>query len=366
MENPFLKRSEQGEWEYLTPECSVNRIRLVKLPVYGVDDSVEGLTVKEFFSNKLIIETIKKNADALHIDAESVTEKRLPVELNRKADDENDPSGAALARDIMTVFGRRLGLLLLALRFGEKENREAKTDWSERHWEYWAQVRDIILVGGLASGRFGEILREQVGSVFALAGVLPYNIILYDNSSQVAVLGCASCIKGGDGVYVVMDFGQTGIKRSYVEKRGDEIESVRELETIPSINMEWEMPSENERERQAKELHAYLCSAVERTYLEAKLETKREPRGEIIISIASYAKGGELNRERGGYAKLCALGSSYGEIISLELSGRLRRDVNVRFIHDGTAVALNFRDRKNTVCLSIGSYFGIGFPETKI
>ena len=366
MENPFLKTSAQTGGEYLTSECSVNKLRLVRLPVYGVDDEIEGLTVKEFFSNKIIIDTIKRNAGGLHIDLETVRESKLPLRLNEKASDEGDADGSALAQSIMTTFGRRLGLLLLALKLGQKENRDARSDWSDLHWEYWAQVRDIILVGGLASGRFGEVLREQVGAVFEKAGVEPYRIILYDNAPQVAVLGCVSCIKGGDGIYVVMDFGQTGIKRSYVLKRGDETESIKQLESYPSKYMEWEMPSDDERLRQAKELHRYLVSAVEQTYLEAKHETKTEPQSEIIISVASYTTGGELNSTRGGYAKLCALGKNYAEMLSWELSGRLRRDVTVRLIHDGTAVALNFRNRKNTVCLSIGSYFGVGFPETKI
>ena len=366
LDNPFLKGSVETGGQYLTPECSVNKIRLAKLPVRGVDDAIEGLTVKEFFSNKLIISDIKKNADALHIDIGSVHEKKLPHMLNLKADDDADPSGAAAAREIMTKFGNRLGLMLLSLKLGETENREARPDWNERHWDYWAQVSDIVLVGGLASGRFGEILREQVEYVFALADVKPYRILLYKNAPQAALLGCASCIKGGDGVYVVMDFGQTGIKRSCLVKRSGEIESVRQLESLPSKYMEWNDESGSETERQAKQLHAYLVSAAESAYLEASREMKAEPQGELVISIASYTKDGALNSARSGYAKLCTLGANYAEILAWELSGRFRRDITVRLIHDGTAVALNFNNRKDTVCLSVGSYFGIGFPETKI
>lgn len=366
MENPYLNKSRYpGGADYLTSSCSVNRIRLVKLPVYGVDDEIEGLTVKEFFNAKLVIAAVKAHADELHIDLSSCHEKKLPRRLAQKAADETDESGAALARKMMMRFGDRLGLLLLALKLGEPENRAAREDWTDAHWEYWAQVRDIILVGGLASGLFGEILRERIEAVFALRGIAPYNILLYDNAAQAAVLGCASCIKARDGVFVVMDFGQTSIKRSYVVKCDGEITEVKTLESIASKNMEWVMPDEEERLRQAKELHAYLAAAVEQTFREAKQATKTQPGSEVIISVASYTVDGTLNDSRSGYAKLCALGSNYAELLAWELSGRLRCGIDVRLLHDGTAVALNFRRRRDTVCLSVGSYFGIGFPETK-
>ncbi len=367
MDNPFLNKPKYPNGsEYLTSVCSVNRIRLAKLPVYGVDDEIEGRTVKEFFSAKLVIEAVKNNAGGLHIALEGVNEKKLPFLLARKAADDSDKEGSDLARLMIMRFGDRLGLLLLALRLGEPENRAARADWDAAHWEYWAKVEDIILVGGLASGLFGELMRERVNAVFEKRGARPYNILLYDNAAQVGVLGCASCIKQRDGVFVVMDFGQTVIKRSFVVKRGGEITEVHTLDSIPSKNMEWEMPSEEEKLRQAKELNAYLVSAVEKTFCEAKRRTNERPGVEVVISIASYTVDGTLNDSRSGYAKLCALGSNYAELLAWELSGRLRCDIDVRLIHDGTAVALNFRNRKNTVCLSVGSYFGIGFPETRV
>ena len=367
LDNPFLNRSkETGGCDRITAVCSVNKMKLAKLPVYGIDDEIEGLTVKEFFSAKIVSETVKRYAGCLHIELEGVDEKRLPRALSEKAMDETDKSGSELAVKIISRFGDRLGLMLLALRLGESENRAARPDWSDEHWAYWAQLKDIILVGGLASGVIGKILRERVTAVFEMKGEQPYNIVLCENSSEAAVMGCASCITESDGVFVVMDFGQTGIKRSCVVKQGGEITEVKTFEPLPSKYMDWVMPSEEERTRQAAELHKYLSMALENAYLEAKQQTHCEPSGEIMISIASYTSGGVLNSARGGYAKLCVLGPNYAEILSEDLSGRLRRHVTIKLIHDGTAVALNFKGRENTVCLSVGSYFGVGFPETKI
>lgn len=366
LQNPFLNRvSDDGKSDYLTSVCSVNRIRLAKLPVYGIDDEIEGLTVKEFFSTKLVIEEIKKSADILQIDLKNENEKKLPKLLAKRLNSE-DKAVADEAMRIVKKFGNRLGLLFLALKKGDKKNRQAREDWTDAHWDYWAQVNDIILVGGLASGELGEILKKQVNYIFSLQNIVPYNICLYDNSADVGVLGCATQISAEDGVTVVMDFGQTSIKRSYITKHRGEISEIKTLDSYPSKYMDWEMPSEEEKLRQAKKLHRYLIKAIEDTYNTAKSLTKTEPNREIVISIASYTVDGALNADRSGYAKLCSLGANYAECLWWELSGILRKDVIVKLIHDGTAIALNFSDRKNTVCLSLGSYFGIGFPETKL
>lgn len=366
MKNPFLNRvSDKTKSDYLTSACSINRVRIAKLPVYGVDDEIEGLTVKEFFSTKLVIEEIKKNAELLKIDLTKTNEKHLPKLLAKKLEDENE-SVANEALRIIKKFGNRLGIIFLTLKKGDEKNRLAREDWTDAHWDYWMQISDIILVGGLASGRFGEILKQQVDYIFSLQNITPYNIILYDNAADMGVLGCATQISAEDGVNVVMDFGQTNIKRCFVTKNRGEITEIKTLEPYPSKYMEWEIPDENEKLRQAKRLHRYLIKAIEDTYNTAKQITKTEPNNEIVISIASYTVDGALNADRSGYAKLCALGANYAECLWWELSGTLRKDVRIKLIHDGTAIALNFSDRKNTVCLSLGSYFGVGFPETKL
>lgn len=366
MKNPFLhKISGDGRSEYVTSACSINRVVIAKLPLYGIDDSIEGLTVKQFFSTKLIIEEVKKNADLLQIDLQKENEKRLPLVLEKRLDS-TDKSVADAALKIIEKFGNRLGLIFLTLKLGDTENRKAREDWTDEHWEYWSQIEDIILVGGLASGKFGEILKKQVEYIFKLKGIQPYKIILYTNSVNVGILGCTTQISEPDGVNIVMDFGQTNIKRSFVTKRHGELTEIKTLDPYPSKYMEWEIADEEEKLRQAKKLHKYLIKAIADTYKAAECSTKTEPNREIVISIASYTVDGRLNADRSGYAKLCTLSDNYAECLWWELSGTLRRDMIIKLIHDGTAIALNFSDKKNTVCLSLGSYLGVGFPETKL
>ena len=38
----------------------------------------------------------------------------------------------------------------------------------DRHWDYWAEIENVILVGGLANERFGKIMLECIEEVFEL------------------------------------------------------------------------------------------------------------------------------------------------------------------------------------------------------
>ena len=35
----------------------------------------------------------------------------------------------------------------------------------------------------------------------------------------------------------------------------------------------------------------------------------------------------------------------------------------IRLVHDGTAAALYYKGAKNAVCITVGTAFGVGFPE---
>jgi hypothetical protein len=87
----------------------------------------------------------------------------------------------------------------------------------------------------------------------------------------------------------------------------------------------------------------------------------------IFISIANYTYSGRLNIVRGGYAKLSVLGGdNYAAILEETLSGELRREVKVRLVHDATATALYFSDIPDAICLTLGTAFGVSFPDIKV
>ncbi len=363
MRNPFIRYDEKKKTEYIDHSCSVNRVRIAKLPVRGIEDGIEGMKANQLFSAKLISEEIQSSAKRMRVNIPNYSFRELPRYLS-EAVLSDDVLGRRLATAVTTKFGNRLGLILLTLKLGQKENRDARDDWRDEHWEYWANIKDVILTGGLASGLMGKRFKERIHYVFDVAGVKPYNIHLYENSSHIGAMGCSRIIDESDKTFAVLDFGQTNIKRCIIRKRGGELASITNLNTVPSINMDLTFRNTQENFDRALELHRYLLNVICDSCKNLELEDSEQ--GEVIISIANYVIGGELNPHRGGYAKLHLISEDYAELLSHELSSRMHRPYRVRLIHDGTANALNFAGKERAVCLSIGTAFGVGFPQIKL
>lgn len=361
--NPFISVDETSGAQYLTENCSLNRVALKKLPAEGIEDGLAGLTADKIFSTPVLIEEIIKNSKALDINVDSVPRTRLPFLLEERLVS-GKAENAAAARKLVKKFGYRLGMIFLALKKGEPENRASRPDWTDAHWEYWAQIKTVILVGGLTNGLLGARFKEYALELFQAAGIEPYDFVLFENASFVGIMGCASKISKPEGLSVVFDFGQTSVKRCIVRKSGGEIAGITTLPSIESKYMKSSFEEPQEQRETAVALHKYLMNLILSTYREA--EKDGELSDEIIVSIASYTVGGRLNDKRGGYAKLTLLCGNYADCLSEELSGRLKRRVRVTLVHDGTAVALYFSGYKDAVCITMGTGFGVGFPDISI
>lgn len=363
MRNPFIRYDEEKKTEYIDHSCSINRVMIARLPVCGIEDGIEGMKANQLFSAKLISEEILRSAKRMRVNIPNYSFRELPRFLS-EAVLSDDVLARRLATTVTAKFGNRLGLILLTLKLGQKENRAVRDDWQDEHWDYWANIKDVILTGGLASGLMGKRFKEQIHYIFDVAGVKPYNLYLYENASHIGAMGCSRIISESDKTFAVLDFGQTNIKRCIIRKRGGELASINTLNTVPSINMDLTFINTQENYDRALELHRYLLNVICDSC--KNLELEEDEQGEVIISIANYVIGGELNPSRGGYAKLHLISENYADLLSHELSSRMHRPYRVRLIHDGTANALNFAGKEDAVCLSIGTAFGVGFPQIKL
>lgn len=352
--NPFISKTENNR-EYLTSNCSLNKVRLAKLPLYGIEDQMEGKLMSELFGAGIIIDEIEKNAEKLGIDLAEYKRMDLPKVLDEKIDE-----GNAEAIRIARKYGNRLGMFLLVLKTGLPENRAVREDWQDEHWEHWANIETIYLAGGLASGRMGEYMLMVVRELFEKANVPMYHIVRNTDSSEIGAMGCLSQLVDGEDVHILFDFGQTKIKR-LIAVRDGEAYTLINLPSKKSINMDWYVEEEAERRRQAEELHEYIVESIIETYEEAL--QYGTIRWEIIISIASYVMDGKIYDARSGYAKLCMLSDNYAGYLAAALEDRLDRTISIRLVHDGTAAALYYKGAKNAVCITAGTAFGVGFPE---
>ncbi len=358
MKNPFLTVAEDGS-VCVDKECSLNKLVIAKLPVSGIDDSIEGKPVSQIFSSKVIVDEVILNRDRLKI-PEFVPREKLPFWLIDSMNSK-DEQVIECAKEIAVKFGKRLGLIFLTLKTGLPENKQVRTTWNDTHWEYWKNIESIIAVGGLTSGEFGRVLIDTAQQVCTIDDKPAYKIIIVENANNTGVIGCAKLLTKPQGINLLMDFGQTNMKRSIVKRENSEIVSIENLPIVPSKYMEWYIEDVEEKRRQAVMLHRHIMEAVIDAYCNAERKGKVDP--EIVISIASYTNNGVLDENRGGYAKLCMLYKNYGEYLSEELSSVLKTQVKVTLVHDGTAVALCFADYKNSVCVTLGTYVGVGFPD---
>lgn len=358
MKNPFIKELEDGS-KYIESNCSINKVIVAKCPIEGYE-YLEGLNAKKIFSTQSIVEVIKEKALQDNIDISEMYDAELPMYVERQFLDELGEFHKQ-ACSIIEEFGYRLGIVLLTLRMGMEENRKAREDWNDKNWEYYANLKKIILVGGLANGEFGKQLCKYVEEVFKLAGAKPYDLVLYPNASYFGVLGCATKLNKKKSKNILFDFGQTNIKRAIVDIEDYKVKELHKLEHRPSWFMECNMEDEQIALEEAKKLHNNILTVIADTYTIASDKYKID--NDIVVSIASYVREGVLNNKRGGYAKLSLLADNYKELLERDLRKLLRRKINITLVHDGTAVALNFIGEKEAACMSIGTAFGIGFPE---
>lgn len=363
MKNPFLSVSDVDKTEYLTSRVSLNRAVMAKLPLSGIADEIEGKRFKDIFSTPLIVEEIRATSRRYGLDLSDIPDRVLP-EILDEALYSRDVRYKQMAQRVVRKFGERLGLIFLMLRTGEEENRLARSDWDESCWRFWHDIDTVILTGGLASDLLGRRFKEYISAVFDRAGVKPYHIRLFDNGSYLGVMGLGQKLIPDGEVALVLDLGHTGFKRAVVRMTGGEIGEFTPLESLPSLYTEDHCASEAERMSMALNLHAHIVRAVSSAYRQASEQTVLSDT--IYISIANYVCGGVLDSVRGGFSKLSVLGGNYAHVLAEELSSELHRELSVRLVHDSTASALYFDDVPNAVCVTLGTAFGVGFPDTKI
>ncbi len=360
--NPFINISADKK-EYVSSRCSLNRAVLAKLPLYGIEDEIEGRAFKDIFSTPLLVEEIRHMSCRFGVDLSDVPDHSLPY-LADEGLSSHDMRYRQMAEHALRRFGRRLGLLLLALKKGERENRLARPDWNDACWDYWRSLDTVILTGGLASFMLGRRLKEYIHEIFDRAGERCYHIRLFDNGSYLGVMGLAQRLMADDTAALVFDMGHTGWKRALVRKGAGEIVGFTPMESLPSRYMENRFDDEARQGRLAVELNRRIVNIAADSYKE--LSQTAELSDTILISIANYTCDGVLDTRHGGYAKLGMLGANYARVLEEELSGELHRSLRVRMVHDATATALYFEDAQNAACITLGTGFGIGFPEIHI
>ena len=89
MKNPFIHIDEK-DGQYLAENCSLNRLVLAKLPVQGIEDSLQGKTADQVFSTPVLIREMEENACRLEVDLANTPQRQLPLVLEQRLTDSCD------------------------------------------------------------------------------------------------------------------------------------------------------------------------------------------------------------------------------------------------------------------------------------
>lgn len=341
--NPFIPISQRN---------SFNRTRIVALPGLPSPD-IRGKLAYEVFSQKALIDLIQPQRGVLGL---ASTDR---ADLPRQFDGcfvHPAPGVRAAAERIARDFGRGLGYILLTLRYGDPHNQAARSDWLPAHWAYWASIREVALGGGLLAGHLGPRTVAHTRAVLAEHHIPDLQVRHLPYGSALPMLGAARQLPADPRPALVVDFGQTHVKRALVEMRGGTITALRQLPSCPA-------PCEPGRETDP----AYAIRLRDR--MAALLADTWHGVGGgdlnpvVCVSIAMYIADGRIGEsERGGYLALRLLPQHAEAALAGALTTATGVPVTVRLIHDGTAGALVCAGSPSCVVLTVGTAVGVGFP----
>jgi len=260
------------------------------------------------------------------------------------------------ATDIAIDYGNRLAKILSTLFRPSLQSVSNRKNWNKEHWDYWKSIRQIYMVGGLTSPILTKIFYQQIITYFSSLDIQDVQVRFIEGSQNLGTSGLATLIENGS--YLLFDFGQTSIKRAYHVKDNNQTVIESFLEPLESKHLFYKTTDSMEIIHIAKLLDDYIISVIKETISEVDYDGNT-----IYISIANYVSQGVIYKARGGYGKLAFLEDNYQNHLQSRLSEELCKDVSVKLFHDTSAMALLFTNEPHTAVISLGTAFGVAFPE---
>ncbi len=232
-----------------------------------------------------------------------------------------DSPGAA---EVVNEIGDRLRSLLATLK--DPATAEAATGARRTYLEVWRRMELVVVGGGLAKGTLGGLIAARAG---AATGV---RVVAARHPEWLPLIGTARSAGASDGRVVVVDGGQTSIKRGIAELRDGRVAGLVVLAPLP-----------------VGALSSSRLPAVVAREVTAMTQEHAASAGEVMFSVASYLEGGRPMRDLPSiYERLdpAAMHSEYG--------------LNIRLLHDGTAAWRAGSSDVPSAVIMMGTWLGVG------
>ncbi|MCK5761477.1 MAG: hypothetical protein KAH16_01115 [Candidatus Izimaplasma sp.] len=334
--NPFKKENQ------MMPIASLNSVY------------IEDILASDLFRPSLILEELVKYKDELGLTRISQDNKIL-YQFNNLLKSDLD-SVKRKATEIAVKYGNRLAEVLLTLFRPSQISIDNRVNWTSKHWDFWQSITSIYLVGGLTSPILTNIFYDCVVSILEENNIKNLSITFIEGSSNLGTKGMSQLVKNGD--YLLFDFGQTNIKRARHLKKDGKIVIDTVLPMIESKYLFYKTENIDEVKKISHQLDNYIIETILNTYNQVAFNSEN-----IYLSIANYVFNGKIYFARGGYGKLAYIADNYEIHLANRLSRILGKRISVKLFHDTSAMALMFSNEPNTAVISLGTAFGIAFPE---
>jgi hypothetical protein len=287
----------------LTPEASLNRVRLVSGRRLALPPQIEGRTAGDLLSAAAV--------EGLGLQGQA----------------------------------ERLAYLIATLKLGEPEARAARPEWDESYWRHWRGIERVYLAGGRASGA----LAEAVDRILRGPEV-DCEVLLAPHPVGAPLIGAARSLAVDSETAYAFDFGGTAVKRGVVRFERGILISLRMLESLPS--------PQQSGDRSPGTIAAIVAGTIDAT------GDGPVTRTQVGVSIASYVRDDHpLDPPHAGYVALHGI-TNLGRWLETELWRRTGAEVTLRLLHDGTAAALSVSPAASSAVITLGTYLGIGFARS--
>ncbi len=336
----------------LRPLASLNRRVVIPLP--GSDPDWAGKTGWELCSTPALARLVQSRARELGLESTHLDE--LPRRLNDLLDSADDGVRAA-ARSIAETHGRRLGCLVASILLSPARLSTPPTGWEEAYLGHWrAQVRQIVLGGGLANGRLGELTAAAAEVALRACGIAGRSLRAAAHPSFLPLIGAARSIPPGSWrAAAVADFGGTWAKRGLAFFGADGV--LEALRLLPPVSI-----AAFTRPGKTGQLAAAMAGILAETAQAAGAQADLSPH--VVGSVAAYVVDGQPVQpgERAGpYSWLREISADLCGWFSARIAETCGRPVRFQFVHDGDAAAASQAGQEKTAVVMLGSALGVGF-----
>ena len=344
--------------EHLTPTASLNRVRLADLPGIGLPPDVCGRRAGEILSTPALAGEIERAAPALGLTADELADPRaLPRHFSRCFMDA-DPAVRATAEQIARRWGRHLAALLLVVPRGDPANRAARPEWDDSYWAYLAAVRTVYLGGGQVSGPLGPLMVDEANAVLRASGQDRCMVHLAAHPAILPLIGAARTVPAGIDAAIVLDFGNTAVKRGVARYREGALAALRLLPARPSgLSAGYGPPP---ADGTAPAWTGDMAALLAETWQEAA--ASGPPPTTAAVAVAGYVRDNHPLPTEAPYLQTGPRIPNLGAWLGAEMGRRVGRPLAVTVLHDGTAAARACAGAPHSAVIMLGTWLGVGFP----